>query len=64
MLSKISNDTKATGLGVIAGGATLSQVDWGKLFGGDYAEIGKLVVAASLFLLGLVTNKISSKVTN
>ena len=53
-----SNDHKATllgALGVAIIGTT--QVDWGKLVNGDSTEIGKVVGAIVVGLLGYFTNK-------
>jgi hypothetical protein len=63
LLSRVaaSNDTKVTILGIAAGGLLAANLDWGKLFHGDSAELGKAVGAVVAVLIGYYTNKPDKK---
>ena len=53
-----SNDHKTTLLGALAASIMMgTQVDWGKLVNGDSSEIGKVVGAVIVGLIGYLTNK-------
>lgn len=59
MLGKLADDhdTKTTILGIAAAGLLTSNIDWGKLFKGDGAEIGKAVGALVVAAIGYYSNK-------
>ena len=52
-----SNDTKATILGLAAGGLLTANLDWGKLLHGDSAQLGQAAGAVIAVLIGYYTNK-------
>jgi len=52
-----SNDTKATILGLIAGGLLAANLNWALLLKGDSTQIGQAVGAVVAVLLGYYTNK-------
>lgn len=54
----MNSDKVATTAGGVASLGIFSQIDWNKLFAGDPAEIGKIVMALGVLLLGYVTNKL------
>lgn len=53
----MSNDTKATVLGLVAAAILASGVDWGKAIQGDSTELGKVAGAVVTALLGHYINK-------
>lgn len=51
------HDLKATILGAVLAGVVAVKIDYAKLLGGDPNEIGNLVAAVVVALIGYYTNK-------
>jgi hypothetical protein len=56
-----SNDTKATILGIVAGGLLAANLDWGKLIAFDSAQLGQAAGAVIAVLIGYYTNRPDTK---
>jgi hypothetical protein len=54
----MNTDKAATAAGGVMSLGVLSQINWGLLFGGDAAEVGKLVLAIGAMTLGWLANKV------
>jgi len=61
LVGKISNDNKATILGVALAGLMASRLDWGLLMKGDSSQMGVAVGAVVTAVLGYYTNKKDAK---
>jgi len=64
LLKTVSNDNKATVLGVCAGALVATKLDWPLLLKGDSAQIGTAVGAVVCALIGFYSNRPDAKKSN
>jgi hypothetical protein len=57
MLRKVSNDDKASILGIVAGALVATKLDWGLLLKGDTAQMGTAAGAVIVAVIGFYTNR-------